>query len=150
MCQDIENKAYAEQDKLGTGKSQLVKAIPMSQRTEHRRHQALDHYLANDKIEDICRQLACAKSWLYKWRKRYDAANPAWSREPSTRPKHSPTRTPDHVAQAIVSLYATLPHNGTGGGATAIMRALAQHGIEPVPSRRTIYRIIRHHHKGVK
>jgi len=121
----------------------------VSQRTEHRRHQALDRYLADDKVEDICRHLACAKSWLYKWRKRYDAQNPAWVRARSTRPKHSPTQTPDHVAQAIVSLYDTFRHNGTGGSATAIIQALTQHGIEPVPSRRTIYRIVRRHHKEV-
>jgi transposase-like protein len=122
----------------------------MSQRTAHHRHQALDKYLADDKIEDICRHLACSKSWLYKWRKRYDATNPAWGRARSTRPKHSPTQTPEHVAQAIVSLHGALRYNGTGGSATAIMRALMQQGIEPVPSRRTIYRIVRRHHKEVK
>jgi putative transposase len=122
----------------------------MSQRTEHRRHHALDTYLADDKVEDICRQLACSKSWLYKWRNRYDATNPAWGQERSTRPKHSPTQTPAHVARAIVSLHETLRHNGTGGSATAIMRALTQQGIEPVPSRRTSYRIVRRHHKEVK
>jgi uncharacterized protein YjcR len=121
----------------------------VSQRTERRRHQALDSYLADDKVEDICRHLACAKSWLYKWRARYDAAHPAWVRARSTRPKHSPTQTPDHVVQAIVSLYDTFRHNGTGGSATAIIQALTQHGIEPVPSRRTIYRIVRRHHKEV-
>ncbi len=122
----------------------------MAQHTAHRRHQALDQYLADDKVEDICRQLACSKSWLYKWRARYDAQNPAWGRERSTRPQHSPTQTPDHVARAIVSLHATLRHNGTGGGATAIMHGLAQQGIEPIPSRRTIYRIIRRYSTEVK
>jgi len=122
----------------------------MTQRTAHRRRQTLDTYLANDKIEDICRHLACAKSWLYKWRKRYDAANPAWVQERSTRPKHSPTRTPAHVARAIVSLYVTLCHNGMGGGATVILRALTQPGIEPLPSRRTIDRILRRYHTEVK
>ena len=121
----------------------------MSKRTIQRRHQALDKYLADDKIEEICRQLTCAKSWLYKWRKRYDATNPAWGQARSTRPKHSPTQTPEHVARAIVSLHVTLRQNGTGGGATAIMEALAQHGIEPVPSRRTIDRILRHHRTEV-
>src|SRR5438128_1543923 len=124
--------------------------MPMAQRTAHRRRHALDKYLADDKVEDICQHLACSKSWLYKWRKRYDAANPAWVRERSTRPKHSPTRTPDHVAQAIVSLYETLRHNGTGGSATAIMRALTQQGVEPVPSRRTIYRIVRRYRTEVE
>ena len=75
---------------------------------------------------------------------------PPGSQERSTRPKHSPTHTPEHVAQAIVSLYETLRHNGTGGSATAIIQALTQHGIEPVPSRRTMYRIIRRYHTEVK
>ena len=129
---------------------QLPKASIMSQRKEQRRTQAIDTYLAGDKVEDICRQLVCSKSWLYKWRDRYDAPNLAWVQERSTRPKHSPTQTPAHVARAIVSLHVTLCQNGTGGGATAIMQGLAQQGIEPLPSRRTIYSIVRHHHKEVK
>ena len=122
----------------------------MSQRQEQRRQQAIDQYLAEDPIEDICRHLACAKSWLYKWRERYDAHNPAWAQERSTRPKSHPTQTPEHVERAVVSLSLTLRHNGTGGGVTAIMQALTQQGIEPVPSRRTLYRILRRHHKEVK
>ena len=122
----------------------------MAQRTAHRRHQALDTYLADDKIEDICRQLAGATRWRDTWRARYDATNPAWGRERSTRPTPSPTRTPAHGARAIVSLDETLRHNGTGGSATAILQALAQHGIEPVPSRRTMDRIVRRHHKEGK
>ena len=64
----------------------------MSQRQEQRRQQAIDTYLAEDNIEDICRQLACAKSWLYKWRDRYDAPIPPGPRngphDPrATRPK---------------------------------------------------------------
>jgi transposase-like protein len=122
----------------------------MPQRTEHRRHQALDRYLADEKIEDICRQLACAKSWLYTWRQRYDAATPAWVQERSTRPTHSPTQTPDHVVRAVVSLHVTLHNNGTGGRAPAILHALTQQGIEPIPSRRTLYRMLHRYDTEVK
>jgi hypothetical protein len=122
----------------------------MSQRKEQRRQQAIDTYLAEDNVEDICRQLACSKSWLYKWRDRDDAQHPAWAQERSTRPKSSPTQTPESVERAVGSLHLTLVHNGTGGGVTAITHALTQQGIEPVPSRRTLYRIVRRHHKGVK
>jgi len=122
----------------------------MAQHTEQRRHQAIDQYLAEDKVEDICRQLACSKSWLYKWRNRYDANNATWAQERPKKPKSHPTQTPEHVERAVVSLHLTLRHNGTGGGATAIMQALAQQGIEPVPSRRTIYRLVRRHHTEVK
>ena len=122
----------------------------MSQRQEQRRKQAIDTYLGGDNVEDICRQLACAKSWLYTWRDRYNAQNPAWAQGRTTRPKSHPTQTPEHVERAVVFLHLTLLHNGTGGGATAITQALTQQGIEPVPSRRTIYRILRRHHKEVK
>jgi len=109
----------------------------------------MNPYLAEDQVEDICRQLACAKSWLYKWRNRYDATNPTWVQERSKRPKNSPTHTPEHVARAIVSLHETLRQNGTGGSAIAIMRALTQQGLKPVPSRRTIDRIVRRHQQEV-
>jgi len=122
----------------------------MSQRKEQRRKQAIDTYLAGDKVEDICRQLVCSKSWLYKWRNRYDATKATWAQERPKKPKSHPTQTPEHVERAVVSLRLTLRHNGTGGGATAIMQALAQQGIEPVPSRRTMYRIVRRHHTEVK
>ena len=121
----------------------------MSQHTEQRRQQAIDKYLAEDKVEDICRQLACSQSWLYKWRDRYDAHHPAGAQERSTRPKSHPTQTPEHGARAIVFLHLTLRHNGTGDGVTAITQALTQQGIEPVPSRRTMYRILRRPHKEV-
>src|SRR6266446_9094993 len=117
---------------------QLPQASLLSQRQEQRRLQAIDHSRAADKVEDICRQLACSKSWLYKWRNRYDAHNPAWAKERSKRPRSHPTHTPQHIEQAVVSLHLMLHHNGTNGGVVAIMQALARQGGEPVPSRRTI------------
>ncbi len=63
----------------------------------------------------------------------------------ATRPTH-----PEHIAQAVVSLHLTLRHHGTGGGVVAIIQALAQQGVEPVPSRRTLYRIVRRYHTEVK
>jgi len=112
----------------------------MSQRQEQRRQQAIDTYLAEDPIEDICRQLACAKSWLYKWRDRYEAHNPAWAQEQSTRPKSHPIQTPEHVERAVVSLSLTLRHNGTGGDVTALMQALTSKVSSQYPHGRTLYR----------
>jgi hypothetical protein len=45
---------------------QTHKEAMMGHSQEHRRHQAITRYLAGDKIEAICRDLHCAKSWLYK------------------------------------------------------------------------------------
>jgi hypothetical protein len=129
---------------------QLSKETPLSQPTAPRRHQAINTYLAEDKVEDLCRPLACSKSWLDTWRGRYDAQNPAWAQERSQSPKSHPTHTPERVEQAVVSLHLTLLHNGPSGGATAIMQALTLQGREPLPSRRTIDRLLHRPHKEVK
>jgi hypothetical protein len=115
--------------------------MPRSQRPGHRRPQAIDPSLADAKIEESCRPLACAKSWLSTWRNRSDAPKAAWAQERPKRPKNPPTQTPERVEGAVVSRHLTLRHNGTGGGVTAMRQALAQHGIESVPSRRTMCRL---------
>jgi len=121
----------------------------MTQAHEQRRQRAIDRYLAGDPIEDICRELACAKSWLYKWRERYLATDPSWSAALSRRPRTTPTKTPQRIAQAVVALHQTLAQHGQGCGAASIQEALAQQGIEPVPAQRTIYRILHRYAKEV-
>lgn len=114
----------------------------MTQHHEQRRTQAIARYLADDKIDDICQQMACSKSWLYKWKARYQPDDPIWARELSRRPKTLVHKTPDRIEQAVVDLRQTLARNGESCGATAIRKALEQRDIEPVPSLRTIYRIL--------
>jgi transposase len=121
----------------------------MSQHDEQRRQHAIARYLAGDKIEEICRQMACAKSWLYKWKKRYWATDPSWARERTRRPRSQAAKTPDRIEQAIVDLRHMFALNGQRCGAVAIQQALQQQRIEPVPSYRTIYRILQRHDKEV-
>ena len=110
----------------------------------------MDPDLADDKVEDSWRPLACSKSWLYTWRNRSDANQATGAQERPPKPTSHPTHTPEHVERAVVSLPLTLRHNGTGGGATALRPALAQHGIEPVPARRTSDRMVRRQHTEVQ
>src|SRR5262252_1427922 len=49
---------------------------------EYRRQLAVQRYLDGDPIERICQEMGCAKSWLYKWKQRYQAAEPTWLRIP--------------------------------------------------------------------
>jgi putative transposase len=121
----------------------------MAHMHEQRRQRAIDRYLAGDRLEDICRELACSKSWLYKWRDRYLATDPSWSAARSRRPRTTPTKTPQRIAQVVVALRQTLAQQGKDCGAAAIQQALAQQGIEPVPSQRTIYRILHRYAKEV-
>jgi transposase-like protein len=122
----------------------------MAQAHEQRRQRAINRYLAGDPIEDICRELACSKSWLYKWRDRYLATDPSWSAAQSRRPKTTPTKTPQCIAHVVVALRQMLAQQGKDCGAAAIQQGLAQQGIEPMPSRRTIYRILHCYAKEVR
>jgi hypothetical protein len=84
----------------------------------------------------------CAKSWLYKWKARYQADNPGWATGLSTQPRHKPSQTPEPMEQRVVTLHRTLVQSGQRGSAAAIQQGLQQQGIEPIPSLRTIYRIL--------
>jgi transposase-like protein len=108
-----------------------------------RRQHAVARYLAGDKIEDICEQLGCSKSWLYKWKNRYQAGDPSWHQERSRRPARQTTQTSARVEQAIRATRQRLEQRGLPAGAAAIQAALRQQGLEPVPSAPTIYRILR-------
>src|SRR5439155_23139444 len=121
----------------------------MAKAHEQRRQRAIDRYLAGDPIEDICRELACSKSWLYKWRDRYLATDPSWSAALSRSPRTTPTKTSQRIAQVVVALRQTLAQHRTGCGAASIQQALAQQGIEPVPSQRTLNRMLYRYDKEV-
>ena len=75
--------------------------------------------------------------------------DPSWSEEQSRRPRTTPTKTPQRIAQVVVALRQTLAQHGKGCGAAAVQQALAPQGIEPVPSQRTIYRILHRYAKEV-
>src|SRR6266568_9122371 len=124
------------------GQNQMYKGAIMHHAQEQRRKQAVVRYLAGDNIEAICRDLHCAKSWLYKWKARYQADNPAWTTGRSTQPKRTPSQTPQPIVQSVIMLYQTLVHSGQRGSAAAIQQGLIQQGSAPIPSLRTIYRIL--------
>jgi transposase-like protein len=115
----------------------------MTRSQVQRRQQAVARYLAGDKIEDICEQMGCSKSWLYKWKNRYQADDSSWHQERSRRPARQTTQTSALVEQAIRTTRQRLEQSDLPAGAAAIQAALRQQGLESVPSAATIYRILR-------
>jgi len=113
----------------------------------HRRRQdAIERYLAGDPIETICREMGCAKSWLYKWKKRYEASTPTWCQERSRRPRRIPTQTPEALERAIVCIRDSVsPDESRSASAHVIREHLRRHHGESLPSRRTISRILKRH-----
>ena len=122
----------------------------MSRPLECRRKQAIARYLDGDLIETICREMGCSKSWLYKWRDRYQADDPTWAQEASRRPTTSPAKLSAPLEEEIVRLRrASLSTGSRPASATAIRQALKDKIIEPIPSLRTIYRVLERHKKEV-
>ena len=117
---------------------------------EQRRQDAITRYLAGDPIAVICRELDCSKSWLYKWKQRYQVTAPNWSHEHSRRPETTPTKTPQAVEVEIVRLRNMLLPSAAGTiSAQAIQERLRQQHVASIPSLRTIYRILKRHTKEV-
>ena len=109
-----------------------------------RRQEAMERYRAGEPIEVICREMGCSKSGLYKWKNRYQVTEPDWVEERSRRPQTSPTKTPEALEAEIVRLGQTLSPDGSGSVSADVIRDhLRQHGGDRVPSRRTIYRILK-------
>ena len=117
---------------------------------EQRRQRAVQRYLAGAPIEVICQEMGCSKSWLYKWRDRYQADDPTWAQEVSRRPTTSPAKLSATLEEKIVHLLQTAVSTGAGPtSAAAIRPALKDTGVEHSPSRRTIYRVLQRHAKEV-
>jgi transposase-like protein len=117
---------------------------------ESRRQLAVQRYLDGDRIEQICREMGCSKSWLYKWKNRYQAAEPTWSQERSRRPKTTPAKTSGAIEAALIALRQTLAPDGSAPvSARGIRDHLRHHTTGSIPSLRTIYRILNRQTKEV-
>jgi len=110
---------------------------------EQRRQLAVKRYLDGDLIERICHEMGCSKSWLYKWKNRYQATEPAWFQERSRRPETTPAKTSEGIEAEITRLRQTLSPDGAQTvSARVIQDHLSHHPIASIPSLRTIYRIL--------
>src|SRR6266481_4763170 len=132
------------------GQNQMGETRTSPSTLQRRRQEVLERYLAGDPIEVICREMGCAKSWLYKWKHRYQVTEPEWFQEHSRRPETTPTKTPDALEAEIVRLRQALSPDGSGPVSADVIRDhLRQHGGDVLPSRRTIYRILNRQAKEV-
>jgi putative transposase len=103
---------------------------------------AVQRFINGEKPESICAALGRSKVWLYKWVKRYNENNDSWSEARSRRPKTFSGRTPSEVEELVKIVRFNLYNNGLFCGAQAIRWELEDLEIEPLPSLRTINRIL--------
>jgi putative transposase len=114
----------------------------MEDREEWCRRRAIDRYLRGEKPRAICVSLGRTEPWFYKWLKRFREGGAEWYQERSRTPLRCPDRTPEEIADIVEHVRLSLYNHGEFCGAQAIRWELEDEGVSPLPSLRTIGRIL--------
>jgi transposase len=115
----------------------------------HERQRAIHLLRAGRHVSEVARALGRSERWVRKWRKRYDEEKWAGLKSRSRRPKRLACRLPEAVRQAIRETRSELEAQATTGeglkyiGSSAIRTRLKEKGVSPLPSCRTIERVLR-------
>jgi putative transposase len=112
---------------------------------QQQRTGAVQRYLNGEKPESICASLGCSRAWLYKWVDRYFEGDPFWSEGYSRRPLTSLTRTQSEIEEIVKIVRLNLYNQGLFCGAQAIGWEMEELNVQPLPSIRTIARILSRH-----
>ena len=110
---------------------------------EKQRILAVRRFLAGEKPESICSSLGRSRPWLYKWVGRYSDQDDAWFRSSSKRPAITANRTPSEIEEIVKFVRLNLYNQDLFCGAQAIRWELEDLGVAPLPSLRTINRILK-------
>ncbi len=114
----------------------------MQNRTERDRCRAIERYLGGESPAAICVSMGYTTRWFYKWLKRFRADDPDWFRDISRRPHHSPACTSREIEEIVKLVRLSLYNQDLFYGAQAIRWEMEDLCVRPLPSLRTINRIL--------
>lgn len=117
----------------------------MRKSPESERVRAVDRYHDGESPSAICASLGRSREWFYKWLRRFEVGEPNWFRDRSRRPHQSPACTSDEIEQVVIAVRRSLQSQDLFHGAQAIRWELEDLRVEPLPSIRTIGRILARH-----
>ena len=112
------------------------------------RQAAIRLRLAGEKIESICGTLHRSEAWFHKWWQRYLESGPTGLYDLTRSNRQVVNRTPPHIERAVISIRRRLAKRATATtrynliGATQIRSELEKLDYSPLPSLRTIDRIV--------
>ena len=103
---------------------------------------AVQRFKSGENPESICTSLGRSKAWLYKWIGRYLENDDSWSKSLSRRPLTVSTYTSAEIEEIVKIVHLNLYNQDIFCGAQAIHWELEDLGVKPLPSIRTINRIL--------
>ncbi|MDP3015868.1 MAG: IS481 family transposase, partial [Deltaproteobacteria bacterium] len=115
----------------------------MKKKIQKERASAVQRYLIGEKPQSICGSLGKTKPWLYKWVARHTPDDLSWCEDQSRRPHTSSHRTPAEIEEIVEMVRLSLYNKDLFCGDQAIQWELEDMEVQPIPSLRTISRILR-------
>ena len=112
------------------------------------RLQAIRMRVAGERVSQICKVLARSEPWFHKWWQRYGATGPDGLYDLTRAHSSLVNRTPAHIERAVLSIRRRLAAHAQPQtryaliGAAAIQAELKALGYSPLPTLRTIDRIL--------
>ena len=103
---------------------------------------AVQRFKNGESPESICASLGKSKVWLYKWIKRYSKEDPSWYEDRTRRSLSTPMHTPAEIEEIVKMVRLNLYNKDLFCGAQAILWEMEDLGVQPLPSIRTINRIL--------
>ena len=92
-------------------------------------------------VSRLCREQGISRNTFYVLVGRFRTEGAAAFTTRSTRPHHSPTGTGPELREAIVRARTELDDEGFDNGPISIVWRLEAQGLDPTPSRSTVYRV---------
>jgi hypothetical protein len=103
---------------------------------------AVQRFKSGESPESICTSLGKSKAWLYKWVGRHLESDNGWNETRSRRPISTLAHTPSEIVEIVKMVRLNLYNQDLFCGAQAILWEMEDLGAKPLPSIRTINRIL--------
>jgi putative transposase len=114
----------------------------MEEENKQQRIFAVQRFKSGESPESICTSLGKSKAWLYKWIGRHLEKDDSWSESRSRRPLTVSTYTSAEIEEIVKMVRLNLYNKDLFCGAQAIHWEMEELGVKPLPSIRTINRIL--------
>lgn len=114
----------------------------MGRHPEEERRWAVARVQAGDPVTTVAAALGRSRDWVYRWVARAHSGDPTWTVDRSHRPTHLVQATDPEVVEAVRLVRLSLYNQGLLCGAQNIHWELAELSVAPLPSIRTINRIL--------